>query len=119
MRTPIKLLITAFIIIACVANIAYGHAIVVSATPSQREVVTGPDIPISLKFNSRVDAKRSRLTLVSAGGGSLPLTIRESAISDTLSSAAKGLKSGSYILRWQVLATDGHITRGEVSFSVK
>jgi methionine-rich copper-binding protein CopC len=26
---------------------------------------------------------------------------------------------GAYVLRWQVLATDGHITRGKVPFRVE
>jgi methionine-rich copper-binding protein CopC len=30
-----------------------------------------------------------------------------------------GVGGGEYKLRWQVLASDGHITRGEISFQVK
>jgi methionine-rich copper-binding protein CopC len=30
-----------------------------------------------------------------------------------------GLVKGAYVLRWQVLATDGHITRGKVPFQVE
>jgi len=37
---------------------------------------------------------------------------------DTLSAEAKGLRPGTYRLRWQVLASDGHITRGEIPFTV-
>jgi len=33
--------------------------------------------------------------------------------------ANHGLVRGAYKLRWQVLAADGHITRGEISFEVK
>ena len=29
-----------------------------------------------------------------------------------------GLKPGAYKLQWQVLASDGHISRGEVAFTV-
>ena len=29
------------------------------------------------------------------------------------------LKPGDYVVRWQVLAVDGHITRGDVPFTVK
>jgi methionine-rich copper-binding protein CopC len=28
------------------------------------------------------------------------------------------LATGVYVLRWQVLAVDGHITRGDIPFSV-
>jgi hypothetical protein len=29
-----------------------------------------------------------------------------------------GLIPGAYVVRWQVLAVDGHITRGDVPFTV-
>ena len=97
----------------------YGHAIVLSATPSREQAVPGPDVPVNLRFNSRIDPKRSRLTLVTRAGEQRSLEIKDSATGDQLVSEARGLKSGSYILRWQVLASDGHITRGQVPFSVK
>ena len=51
----------------------------------------------------------------------LPLAgpaIGQQSAPDTLDSKATGLKPGAYRIRWQVLAPDGHITRGEVPFSV-
>jgi methionine-rich copper-binding protein CopC len=101
------------------ASAAYGHAIVISATPAQRQEVSGPDVPVNLRFNSRIDSKRSRLILVMPDGKQLALSLSVPATGDSLVSEAKGLKSGSYLLRWQVLASDGHITRGEVPFHVK
>ncbi len=98
---------------------ADAHAIALSAAPAANQQVRGPDVPVKLRFNSRIDAKRSTLTLVTPEGGQRALAIKETATRDGLVSEAKGLKSGSYILRWQVLAADGHITRGEVPFRVK
>ena len=97
----------------------FGHAILMSATPETKQVVSGPDVPISLRFNCRIDAKRSRITLVTPGGNQVALNIAKQASADTLNSEAKELKRGSYVLRWQVLANDGHITRGEVPFQVQ
>ena len=98
---------------------AYGHAIVLSATPDQHQTMRGPDIPIKIRFNSRIDPKRSRLTLLASDGKQTALGIAEASSEESLISEAKGLKSGAYILRWQVLAVDGHITRGEVPFRVQ
>jgi len=36
-----------------------------------------------------------------------------------LSARAQQLAPGKYTLRWQALAVDGHITRGEVPFTVE
>jgi len=98
---------------------APGHAIVLSAKPAVNEVVVGPDIPIKLRFNSRVDTRRSRLTLVTPDGSQISLAVGEAPSGDSLVAEAKGLKAGAYVLRWQVLASDGHITRGEVPFRVQ
>jgi methionine-rich copper-binding protein CopC len=47
-----------------------------------------------------------------------PLKIDDPLAPDTLSAHATDLKTGPYRIRWQVLATDGHITRGDVPFKV-
>jgi methionine-rich copper-binding protein CopC len=57
--------------------------------------------------------------LIGADGRQTALTIEKQVSPDTLSADSKGMKRGSYILRWQVLATDGHITRGQVPFQVQ
>lgn len=96
----------------------HAHAILLSAIPAVNQVVDGPDVPIKLQFNSRIDAKRSIMVLNSSSGQT-KLTIKKQVSPDMLSSEAKGLTPGAYILQWQVLANDGHITRGEVPFRVQ
>jgi methionine-rich copper-binding protein CopC len=97
---------------------AAGHAVLVESTPAANSTVRGPELKIRLRFNSRIDAGRSRLTLVRPGGATESLKIPEQSSPDTLTSTAPSLKPGEYKLRWQVLATDGHITRGEIPFTV-
>ena len=111
---PILVVMTFYFALA-----AHGHAIVLSTTPHLREIVRGPDVPIKIQFNSRIDSKRSRLILIAPDGQQTALGIVEASSEDSLISEAKGLKSGAYLLRWQVLALDGHITRGEVPFRVQ
>ena len=94
------------------------HAVLLESTPSLKSVVSGPDVPIKLRFNVRVDALRSRLTLIRPDGSSQALEISKQTPADTLVASASGLAAGDYRLRWQVLASDGHITRGEIPFSV-
>ena len=96
-----------------------GHAILLSAAPAANQVVSGPDISVQLRFNSRIDAKRSRLALVSMDGQQIALMIEPQSTPETLRADAKGLKHGSYRLHWQVLASDGHISRGEIQFQVQ
>ena len=99
-------------------NLAYAHAILVEASPSANSTVAGTSTPIKLRFNVRIDAKRSRLELVGPDKTSTVLSATQPS-PDTLQAMAAGLKAGAYSLRWQVLAADGHITRGEIPFRVK
>ena len=90
-----------------------------SSTPGINEVTRGPDVHMTLRFNSRIDARRSRLILIAADGHVQSLPIVEDSPPDRLVSEATRLKAGAYLLRWQALATDGHITRGELHFRVE
>jgi methionine-rich copper-binding protein CopC len=105
----------AFSLIAATAS---AHAVLLDSTPSLHGTVAGPEVPIKLRFNVRIDAGRSRLTLVGPAGSPQTLEISKESPVDALVTHAAGLLPGEYRLRWQVLASDGHITRGEISFTV-
>jgi methionine-rich copper-binding protein CopC len=96
-----------------------GHAILKESSPAANGTVTGPDLFVTLKYNVRVDATRSKVQLSCPDHSVIELPLSKQISPDTLSSKATGLKPGSYKLQWQVLAPDGHITRGVVPFSVK
>jgi copper resistance protein C len=95
------------------------HAVLKSSSPAAGSVVAGPDVPVTLTFNVRVDAARSRLELLMPDASTIPLPAGKQPSPDTLASKLSGLKSGAYTIRWQVLAPDGHISRGEIPFTVK
>lgn len=117
MRT-LYLSISAFILLL-IAIPLQAHAILLSSVPGLNGIVSGPDTPVRLQFNSRIDLRRSRLMLVSPDGSQRVLALTDLKAPDMLVSEAKGLSRGSYLLHWQVLASDGHITRGEVPFQVR
>jgi copper resistance protein C len=100
------------------AHSAIAHAILLESSPAINGTVAGPGIPIKLRFNVRIDATRSRLTLVKPDASTQSLAINKDVSADTLASQAQGLNPGEYRIRWQVLASDGHITRGEIPFQV-
>ncbi len=95
------------------------HAVLVDSSPKAGATVKGPDLPISLRFNVRVDGTRSRCTLVLPDGTTKSVPLETQAKPEMLTGRANGLISGKYKLQWQVLAADGHISRGELSFTVE
>jgi len=99
-------------------RVAVAHAVLVEATPAADSAVAGPDVAVKLRFNVRIDRSRSRLTLALPDGRTTALKIADEGAPDTVSARATGLGPGAYRLRWQVLAADGHITRGDLPFRV-
>ena len=101
------------------AQLSFAHAVLLGAKPVANGWVPGPDVDVELRFNSRIDSVRSRLTLVLPDQTLRPLPVQSSSTPGSLATRITGLGSGEYRVRWQVLAADGHITRGEFSFHVK
>jgi copper resistance protein C len=99
-------------------RIAFTHAVLLEATPAADSTVAGPDVAVKLRFNVRIDRDRSRLTLALPDGKTTALKLTDEGSPATLSARATGLGPGAYHLRWQVLAADGHITRGDIPFRV-
>lgn len=100
------------------ASRLWGHAIVVESTPKANDIVNGPTLQIKLRFNARIDGKRSKLTIVDQQGVSRPIHLAQQVSPDSLLASISDLHSGKYQLHWQVLADDGHITQGDIPFSV-
>jgi copper resistance protein C len=98
---------------------ALAHAVLVSSKPSVNSTVSGSEVAVLLKYNSRVDKEHSTLTLLEPDGKVEKVAIESEPEPGVLSAKLTGLVKGTYVLRWQVLATDGHITRGKVPFQVQ
>ena len=117
MKTIADILRIAALTLLLGAHPAFAHAIIVSSEPKPQQTVKGPDLEIVIRFNSRIDAGRSRLTLKSSGG-SVILPLEAADEGNTLRGSASNLGDGSYELLWQTLSVDGHITHGAIPFRV-
>ncbi len=114
LRAPSLLLLA-----LAIPQLALAHAVLVASTPKLNGVVHGSQLHIDLKFNSRIDGPRCTLSLVPPGAPARSLKIAAQTSPDELASDAADLHKGAYTLRWQALASDGHITRGEIPFRVE
>lgn len=110
------LLVLAMLVV--IVKFAEAHAILKDSSPAPNSTVTGPNVPLKLQFNVRIDAARSKLQLVKPDNSISDLTVLAQSSPDTLNANMTGLMPGAYKIRWQVLAPDGHITRGEIPFKV-
>ncbi len=117
-RVPFFSIALILLLLAAIAQPVWAHAVLMQSTPKLNSTVKGPDVPIWLRFNVRVDGSRSRLHLLGPDGTQQKLETTKQPTPDILTVQATGLKPGNYKLQWQVLASDGHISQGEVAFTV-
>ncbi len=99
------------------STVAQAHAILVQSEPAAGGTAASGPVAMEFRFNSRIDRGRSRLTLTAPDHTQSVLPIASEGPPDILHTSA-ALTPGAYVVRWQVLAIDGHITRGDVNFTV-
>jgi copper resistance protein C len=102
------------------------HALVTASDPAAGAALAAPPERVTVRFNSRIDHARSRLSLIGPGAaGAAPVVLAPLPPGDPTVLEAPcppGLvpwAPGAWRLRWQVLAVDGHITRGDIPFALR
>lgn len=94
------------------------HAILLDSTPASGAAIPAGSLDVELRFNSRIDRARSVVKLVRPDRVESVLSIVPTGAPQLILTHVE-VSPGRYTLRWQVLAVDGHITRGDVPFTVK
>ncbi len=98
---------------------AGAHALVMASTPAPGAQLATAPAQVTLRFNSRIDHSRSRMTLFGPDNQPLPLALAaETDPALVEAPLPTGMAPGGWRLRWQVLAVDGHITRGDIFFTL-
>jgi methionine-rich copper-binding protein CopC len=115
-RTAVSLIM---LMITGATQLCWAHAILMESTPKLNATVSGPELDVTMRFNVRIDGGRSRVVLIAPDGTSSPLALAKQAKPDILQCHATGLKPGTYRLQWNVLASDGHMSKGDIPFTVK
>ncbi len=99
---------------------ATAHAIIMDSLPRADEVLTNAPERLVLRFNSRIVPSLSRVTLLGPDRRKLVIpSVGQSAASqepDRLLLLLPLLQPGKYLVEWQVLSVDGHVTRGAFFF---
>lgn len=98
--------------------LAFAHAMLVHSSPADQAVVHSHQVDIALDYDSRIEARRCTVKLTDAAGKAVALQMEPSAKPSELNAVAHGLANGKYQIHWQALASDGHITRGDLTFTV-
>jgi methionine-rich copper-binding protein CopC len=107
MRVPFRFLAGLALSLILLAGAARAHAILVFFKIDGQDVV--------LQYNDRIDVNRSRLTLMTPDSSAVVKKLEGAAGNEPaqLKAHIEGVPPGSYVLRWEVLSVDGHISRGD------
>lgn len=96
---------------------AEAHAVILASSPGPNQEVSGKGLVVEILFNSRIDAARSALRVVTPDGVATTLPLSGAPSADTLKSRPVDLPPGVYRLHWQTLSPDGHISQGDIPFA--
>ena len=102
---------------------APAHAIVLESSPARdAQLAAAPD-RVVLRFNSKIEHGLSRATIEPAGGRPValapPSAAGERPAPDRLVIPLRPLSPGTYVVRYRVLAADGHLTEGALRFTIR
>jgi methionine-rich copper-binding protein CopC len=99
---------------------AGAHAIILESEPAAGADLPEPPPRIYLRFNSKIEKRLSHVTLTAADGRPVPLPVAVdgSEKPDRIVLPLGSLHPGAYVVRYKVLAADGHITEGALRFTV-
>jgi len=97
------------------------HAIVLESSPVHDAVLERAPGQVTLRFNSKLEKRFTRITLATGDRPPAPVALPgddDASPPDRVVIPLSPLAPGVYVLRYRVLAVDGHITEGALRFTV-
>jgi copper transport protein len=101
-------------------RLAFAHAKLLRSDPAQGARLPAPPSRIRLVFSERPELALSSLKLVDPRGDTISLQTlyRDTADANVLIGDITGTEPGNYQIIWSAAASDGHPSRGVLSYSV-
>ena len=118
--SPAALLLSALLVLLPVSP-ASAHAIVLESSPVHDAVLERAPEQVTLRFNSKIEKRFTRVTLAAGDRPPAPIVLPDgddASPPDRVVIPLSPLAPGVYVLRYRVLAVDGHITEGALRFTV-
>jgi methionine-rich copper-binding protein CopC len=116
MRTISTILHSAWLLVLGIAA-AGAHAFLDHAEPRVGSTVRAAPREVSLSFTQNLEPRFSTVTVTDASGqrvdGGRPVVS-----GSTMRVPLRGIRSGTYRVRWRVLSVDTHTTEGAFTFRV-
>ena len=101
--------------------LVFAHAVVVESSPREGAVLRQAPGRVQLRFNVKIEKALTRVTLTKDNKQAivLPQADFNQGAPNRLEVPLPPLEPGNYIMRYSVLAADGHATQGVLRFSIE
>ena len=119
MRRVVALLVVGAVAALAAPAAAFGHAVLMGASPATQSQVAVPPSEVVLRFNQGVTATPRSIEVLAADGSVLSAAARLEADGRRVVASVSGLARGSaYTVRWRVIGRDGHSPAGVYTFGI-
>ena len=113
----------AFAALFLTPSFASAHAQLISTSPAANSILATPPAKVTLTWGEKVDTNAQQILLADSTGKALPTHYLfsfdpKSSQSTVTLTPIKTLLSGSYIVSWRAVSSDGHLVGGAYSFGV-
>jgi hypothetical protein len=111
-------------LLAAAPPTAAAHAIVLESSPAHDALLDAPPAQVVLRFNGKIEHALTRVSIEPARGRPVPVPLAVGArgrdqAPDRLVVPLQPLAPGTWVLRYRVLSSDGHLTEGALRFTVR
>jgi hypothetical protein len=104
-----------------ISSSAWAHAVLKSAAPAAGVALNAAPKEIVLRFNEKLEASFSAIKVTNSSGRDLGAAKAQVDAVDpaTLKLALPNLAPGVYGVHWRAVGRDGHLRKGDYTFTVK
>ena len=99
-------------------NVAWSHAYPTVSSPADGASLKEPPREVRIQFTEGLELAFSRITVKGPNGEVVSQGKMRQLAQDILAVDLKTLSPGNYMVEWQVLSVDTHITEGVLRFTV-
>ena len=118
MKNSIFCSVVSVVLVLGFCILSWGHGVLIESFPSHGAILQESPATISLRFNAALEASITRITLVDLKRQSQALHVTDGSTLEQVVVSVPPLVPGVYNVNYQVLATDGHVTKGSIRFTI-
>jgi len=118
-RTTPRLLFAFALVVIGLSTYALAHTKLEKSEPAAGATLTQAPKQIQLWFNEKIDPAVSKLDLTSASGKVALSGMHVMSGKELMAAVSGAVPAGTYTVAWQTAGDDGHVVKGDFTFTVK